>query len=131
MSSCNKVDLGNCLAVDIGDYWNPTFAETTEVTDEDGNVTEAPRDFTGSTIRMRIRPALNDPDTLDLTEQPDDQTTGIYIPDKTSGTFQAVIMGADSSGITAGSYLYEISVTDSNGNEKVFLNGKIEFIQVF
>lgn len=132
MSSCDNVTLSGCLAVDIGDYWNPTFMETFEVTDpETGEVTDEPFNFTGYTVRMRIRQTLEGADVFTLTEQVDNQTTGIYFSDKTTGTFQAIIMGADSPGTPAGAYLYEIGVTDPDGNEKIFLNGQIVFKQVF
>lgn len=131
MPSCNRADLKGCYAVDVGDYWNPTFKETYEDTDAEGNTIDVPFDFTGYTVRMRVRATKSGVDLLTLSEVGDDQTTGIYFSDKTTGEFQAIIMGADSLPIAEGEYLYEIGVTDPIGNETVFLNGKIVFNEVF
>lgn len=80
MSSCNELNLQTgqkCTQVDIGfDY-----SKTITYTDNSGNAI----DLTGFVLDGNIKDNLGGSVILALPEVGDDQTTGLYIADRTTG----------------------------------------------
>ncbi len=112
--------LSTCTQIDIGfDYSRALI-----VTDEDGAV-----DLTGSTFEMVIKDELGGNVILILPIVLDASTTGFYIPAPTTGIINMQITKEDSTLIAEKWYVYETVFTDSLGEEKIFMQGSIQFYQ--
>jgi len=83
-------------------------------------------DLTNLTFTMIVKDSLGGSVLLTLTEVGDDTTTGIYIPNPSTGVLNLLITDTDSSSILAGKYPYEITYTQTNGLIFPFLIGEIE-----
>jgi len=119
--SCNSFNFNGCFAVSVG------FDYTNSMIETDDN--EQAMDFTGYDFVMTIQ----DKDNVDLLSLPvvgDATTTGIYLPDPTSGELFIQIRKADSIIVGKGDRIYNIRVTDPSGNETPFSYGAISFIEV-
>ena len=121
MSNCNEMNFqsGNkCTQVDIGfDY-----SKTITYTDNSGVAI----DLTGFVLDCDIKDALGGSVIIAMPEVGNDQTTGLYIADRTTGVILFQIKKADTA-ITAASYPYEITITNPSTDDSVFLQGIIEF----
>lgn len=119
---CNSFNFNGCFAVPVGyDY-------VTSMTDTDPDSIAI--DFTGFDFSMSIQAKNTDVDLLTLSVVGDDTTTGIYIPDPTTGEIFIQIRKADSTSLGAGDYNYTIRITDPSLNEDLFAYGNISFIGV-
>ena len=119
---CNSFNFNGCFAVSVGyDYTN----SMTEA-DADGIAT----DYTGFDFSMSIQAKNTAVDLLTLPVVGNDTTTGIYIPDPTSGEIFIQIRKADSIIVGKGDFNYSIRITDPSANEDVFSYGNISFIEV-
>ena len=121
MSNCNELNFrsGNkCTQVDIGfDY-----SKTITYTDNAG----AAIDLTGFVLDCDIKDVLGGSVIIAMPEVANDQTTCLYIADRTTGVILFQIKKADTA-ITPASYPYEITITNPSTDESIFLQGIIEF----
>jgi len=108
----------NCTKVNIGfDY-----SKVLTFKDNSGKVIN----LTGFVLDGNIKDTLGGSIILALPEVGDDQTTGLYIPDRTLGVINLQIKKADTA-ISAASYPYEIVITNPSTDDKVFMQGTIQF----
>ena len=112
---CNSFNFNGCFAVPVGYDFNDFFFENNE------------EDYTGFTFSMSIQAKNTAVDLLTLSVVGDDSTTGIYIPDPTSGIIFIQIMKADT--LASGDYEYSIRITDTSSIETLFAYGSISFIE--
>ncbi len=119
---CNSYNFNGCNAVPVG------FDFSSKITYTDSS--DKAIDLTGVTLSMSIQAKNSAVDLLTLAIVGDDSTTGIYIPDPTTGEFYIQIRSADTVTLTAGDYVYFISYTDTNGNATRFLYGGISLTEV-
>jgi len=117
---CSQFDFqtGTCTAVNK-DF---DFIKVLQFTDDSGAI-----DLTGFNLTGDIKDALGGTSLLTLGIVANDQTTGFYIPVLTDGTIQFIIKKEDAALITAGVYPYEFILTNSSGDESIFMQGTIQF----
>ncbi|MEE9352372.1 MAG: hypothetical protein V3U78_08935 [Thiotrichaceae bacterium] len=120
--SCNSFNFNGCFAVPVGFDYTNSLTET----DDD----EMAIDFTGFDFSMSIQAKNTDVDLLTLSVVGDATTTGIYIPEPTTGEIFIQIRKADSTTVGASDYNYSIRITDPSLNEDLFSYGDISFIGV-
>jgi len=121
--SCNNFDFtipNKCTQVNIGF----DFSKTLTFTDNDG----LPIDLTGYVLAGDIKVSLGGASIISLPEIGDDQTTGLYIPDRTTGVIFLQIKAADTVQ-TEFNYPYEITITDPSTDIEVFMQGIIQFYE--
>jgi hypothetical protein len=87
-------------------------------------------DLTGVTLSMSIQAKNSAVDLLTLAIVGDDSTTGIYVPDPTSGEFYIQIREAETDTLGVGDFVYFIDYTDTNSNKTRFLYGGISLTEV-
>jgi hypothetical protein len=122
MSLCNQADLSfanSCTQVDVGFDWKKTLTYDT------GGVAN---DVTGFVFVMTIKDENGGSTLLTLPIVGDNITTGIYIPDPTSGVLMLLITDTDSIAVGGGVYPYEIASTDTDGLISPFMQGTIQFL---
>jgi len=112
-------------AVWVGYDWALEFQYVDESTDP-----ETPIDLTGYTITMHIQERGTDVDVLTLSPVGNSQTTGVYTPDPTNGTFFTQIRLADTTALDEGTRDYVIKILDPSGNLTPFLSGDQVFEKV-
>ena len=117
--SCNTVNLDGCNKVTIDKDYSIYF----EWLDNNSNGI----DLTGYSFTGSIKDTLGGSEIVALPTVSDDQTTGLYIPDVTTGQIFLQIKKEDSSGIAAGDKPFQILRTYPNGDIDVFAEGNINF----
>ena len=118
--SCNSFNFNGCFAVPVGFDYTSSMIET----DDD----EIAIDFTGFDFSMSIQAKNTAVDLLTLSVVGDDTSTGLYIPEPTTGEIFIQIRKADT--LASGDYVYSIRITDPSANENLFSYGGISFIGV-
>ena len=118
--SCNSFNFNGCFAVPVGFDYTSSMTET----DDDENAI----DFTGFDFSMSIQAKNTAVDLLTLSVVGDDSSTGLYIPEPTTGEIFIQIRKADT--LASGDYVYSIRITDPSANEDLFAYGNISFIEV-
>lgn len=86
-------------------------------------------DLTGYVLSMQIQAKNTDVDLLTLAIVGDLTSTGIYIPDPTTGEFFIQIRKADTVTVGDGQYNYQIRIIDPSSNEALFMYGNISFVE--
>ncbi len=119
---CNSFNFNGCFAVPVG------FDYVSSMIDTDSNNTAI--DFTGFDFSMAIQAQNTDVDLLVLSVVTDAVSTGIYIPEPTTGEIFIQIRKADSITLGAGDFNYSIRITDPGLNEDLFAYGNISVIGV-
>jgi len=116
--SCSEFNFqtGTCTAVNIAF----DFLKVLTFTDDAGSI-----DLTGFTLTGEIKDALGGSVLLNLAIVANDQTTGFYIPTPTNGVINFIIKKEDV--LAAGVYPYEFILTDTSGDETIFMQGTIQF----
>lgn len=110
-SSCTNVDVGF------------DFSKTLTFTDSDG----VPVDITGYILAGEIKTSTGGTTVLNLPEVPNDQTTGLYIPDRTVGIIYFQIKLVDTGSVDI-IYPYEITITAPSSDFEIFMQGTIQFL---
>lgn len=108
-----------CTQVDVGF----DFTQVLSYTDTGGAV-----DITGMTFQLIVKDALAGSALLTLNHVGDDISTGLYIADPSTGVIQVVIIDADTSGIAAGEYPYQMTKTLADGKISIFMQGTMGFV---
>ena len=121
MSNTFNFSKRTCTQVNIG----LDFITEIAFTDKD----DTPIDLTGFSVDMRIREHRDDTDLLTLSIIGNQNDTGFYIADLTSGLIRMKIARVDSATFTGGEYLYDIILTDPSDNKSIFMEGTILFTQ--
>ena len=116
--SCNEFNFerSTCTHVDVGF----DFSKVLNYTDSSGVI-----DITGRTFQLIIKDVIGGTAQLTLNHIGDALSTGLYIADPTTGAIEVVIIDTDT--LTAGTYPYEMTDTDSDGKISIFMQGTIEF----
>lgn len=117
-STFNFETSAKCTQVDIGF----DFSWALIYKDSSGAI-----DLTNFVVEGEIKDAAGGTSLIDLAIVGDDQTTGFYIPDPSSGVIQFQIKSEDNSGIEPGNYPYEIRIMTPNGDTEIFMQGFIQF----
>lgn len=120
--SCNSFNFNGCFAVPVGFDYVSSMIETDDQ--------EMAIDLTGFDFSMSIQAKNTAVDLLTLSVVGDDSSTGIYIPEPTTGEIFIQIRKADSTTLGAGDYVYSIRITDPSLNEDLFSYGDISVIGV-
>ena len=118
---CSTFDFkitNRCTQIDIGF----DFSKILTFTDSDGIAI----DLTGYTLAGDIKVNLGGASIISLPEVGDDQTTGLYIPDRTTGVIFFQIK-AEETAQTPFDYPYEITITDPDTDITIFMQGIIQF----
>ena len=120
---CNQFDFqtGTCTNVEK-DF---DFSKVLTYTDNDNLAVN----ITGFVFVMTIKAALAGATLLTLPIVGDNLTTGFYIPSPASGVLNMQITDTDVALIAAGVYPYEMTVTDADSKEEVFMQGTIQFAE--
>ena len=123
MGTCNNFDYVSttqpCTNVDVGFNFTKTI-----IYENDGT----PIDITSFTFLMTIKDAIGGSTLLSLPIVGNNLTTGLYIPDPTNGQIIIQIMEADSITIGAGSFPYEMIMTNPSALDSIFMQGLIQFV---
>jgi hypothetical protein len=90
---------------------------------------DLPLSLTGYTFDMRVREQRDDADLLTLAIVLNDDDTGFYIADESSGSIRMKINRTDTVGFTSGKYRYDIIMTDPDDNKSILIEGKINFVE--
>jgi len=120
MSKCNTFNFqqGTCSEVNLG--FN--FCKKLTYNDSSG----AAIDLTGFTLSGLIKDDLGGNIIISLPEVSDNDTTGLYIPDRATGEIYLQIKSADTAQ-DVGQYPYQLVITDPNTDSTPFLIGTIQF----
>ena len=100
------------------------FVKVLTVKDSAGSIVN----LTGLTFQLIIKSYLGGTILLTLDHVGDNLTTGLYIPDPTSGIINIQIIQATAATITAAVYPYEMTQDDTDGLLTIFMQGTIEFL---
>lgn len=84
----------------------------------------AAKDITGYTGRMQVRKNVNDPTAVIALEFVSDTSQGISIPTGTDGVVGIRINASTMSAVSAGTYVYDLELTNSTGFVTPLLEGK-------
>ena len=121
--SCSPFDFSTRTKTNV--YKNFDFIKVVTYKNPDKTLI----DLTNLEFTMVIKDSLGGSTLLTLSEVGDAVTTGLYIATPANGEVRILIASADSTGITAGNYPYEITYTDSNSLRHPFMEGEIEFTE--
>ena len=119
--SCSQFDFqtGTCTQVEK-DF---NFAKVMTVRDSDRIIV----DITGLTFQLVVKDTLAGSVLFTLDHVADNLTTGLYIPNPSSGVINIQIIKADVTGQAAGVYPYEMTKTDTDGLLTIFSQGTLQF----
>lgn len=123
MGTCNNFDYTEstqpCTNINVGfDFSKVLFYES------DGTAI----DITGFVFAMTIKDSIGGATLLSLPIVLDDDTTGLYIPIPTDGQIFVQITQADTIATGAGIFPYEMTMTDLDSKDSIFMQGTIQFI---
>ena len=121
--SCNEFSFqtGTCTNVEK-DF---DFSKVLTYTDNNNDAVN----ITGLLFVMTIMAARAGETILKLPIVGDNLTTGFFIPSPTTGVLNMQITDTDVALIAAGVYPYEMTVTDTDSKEEVFMQGTIQFAE--
>lgn len=121
MSGCSEFNFqtGTCTQVDIG------FDFEKVLTYKDGNKDVI--DLTNLEFSMVVKDSVGGSVLLNLVEVANNISTGLYIPNPTTGVINIQITDVDTSSISAGVWPYEFTVTDNDSKIEIFMQGTIQF----
>ena len=125
MSCCSEFNFSEdtcpCTQVDVGkDYCRVLRYRV--------KATKKAIDITGYTFVMTIKDALGGTTLLTLNVTTTPNTTGLYIPDPSTGIITIYITDTDTTATGGGTFPYQIDVTDPSGKEEIFMKGTIQFL---
>jgi hypothetical protein len=123
MGTCNNfnysVSTVPCTNVDVGFDFSKVV-----IYENDGTAI----DLTGSVFAMSIKDTIGGSVLLSLPIVGDNLTTGLYIPTPINGEIFVQITEADSIAVGEGVFPYEMTRTDTDGKDFIFMQGTIQFI---
>lgn len=119
--SCSEFNFqtGTCTAVDK-DF---NFSKVMTVRDLDNIIV----DLTGIVFQLVVKDSLGGLVLFTLDHVGDNLTTGLYIPNPSSGVINIQITQSDVASQAAGVYPYEMTKTDTDGLLTIFSQGTLQF----
>jgi hypothetical protein len=119
--SCSEFNFQTGTCTEVEKDFN--FAKVMTVRDLDNVIV----DLTGLTFQLVVKDTLAGSVLFTLDHVGDNLTTGLYIPNPSSGVINIQIIKADVTGQAAGVYPYEMTKTDTDGLLTIFSQGTLQF----
>ena len=123
MGTCNSFDYTvstqPCTNVNVGFNFSKSVTYSNEGT---------PINITGFVFAMTVKASIGGSTLLTLPIVTDNLTTGLYIPDPSTGEIFVQIIKADTISTGAGVFPYEMILINPSGLESIFMEGTIQFI---